>query len=415
MLNRSRFAGQLVEGIYLCLVAPILLVTPQPFLLPILLTIGLIFVWLYRWRSERVPLLPQTPFTLPVWFLCGTVVIGVIVSSEITLTTPKAVNFILGIAWWRWLVNAIDDEQKLHRAVWFVIGVGIFLVMVGVFSADWHIKPATFPTRLPTPLTRFTGGIHPNQIAGTILLFAPLLPLLYATERNRHRKIVQIALFFACATVLLLTQSRSGWLGAIGGAVALLILWQLSDVTSRRRSLWLLGLVVVAIITSLFIFDWHTYWLEPPQQTSIGSFETLSFRQSVWQWGGVAVTDFPLTGIGLGTFREVARTLYPIDAPPTFDIAHAHNLFLQIAIDVGLIGLIAYVALLMLVGTLCWRVIRIVNKQNQVIALGIITCLIAFHIYGLTDTIALGAKPHLLFWLLLALANGVHRLTMNVE
>jgi hypothetical protein len=40
----------------------------------------------------------------------------------------------------------------------------------------------------------------------------------------------------------------------------------------------------------------------------------------------------------------------------------------------------------------------------------VVGALAAFHIYGLTDTVALGAKPGLALWMLLALAAALWRL-----
>ena len=60
-----------------------------------------------------------------------------------------------------------------------------------------------------------------------------------------------------------------------------------------------------------------------------------------------ALQDFVFTGIGIGNFNLVIPQLYPyITIPPGVDIPHAHNLLLQIGLDLGLPGLIAYLGLL---------------------------------------------------------------------
>ena len=48
----------------------------------------------------------------------------------------------------------------------------------------------------------------------------------------------------------------------------------------------------------------------------------------------------------MNAFRKVMPVLYPMFlSSPDFDMAHAHNHLLQVAIDLGIPGLVAYFAL----------------------------------------------------------------------
>ena len=59
----------------------------------------------------------------------------------------------------------------------------------------------------------------------------------------------------------------------------------------------------------------------------------LDGRLEVWSRALFMTQDFPFTGIGMGTFRQVANAMYPFFlAGPDADIPHAHNLFLQVAV-----------------------------------------------------------------------------------
>jgi putative inorganic carbon (hco3(-)) transporter len=124
----------------------------------------------------------------------------------------------------------------------------------------------------------------------------------------------------------------------------------------------------------------------------------------------MAVGDFPFTGTGLGTFRQVVRRLYPLNVSPTYDIAHAHNIFLQTALDVGIPGLIAYLSLLLIAAALSWKIAQR-DKTLRPFALGILASFAALHIYGLTDALALGSKTGLSFWVALGLLTAMFRLT----
>jgi putative inorganic carbon (HCO3(-)) transporter len=144
----------------------------------------------------------------------------------------------------------------------------------------------------------------------------------------------------------------------------------------------------------------------------LGNLGTLGFRQEVWRWSLVAIEDFPFTGTGLGAFRRVVHRLYPITVPATYDIAHAHNIFLQVALDLGLPGLVAYLGLLALALRMGWQAARR-DAAARPWAWGLLAGLLALHAYGLADALAPGSKPALLFWLALGLLCAMARLAQS--
>ena len=75
---------------------------------------------------------------------------------------------------------------------------------------------------------------------------------------------------------------------------------------------------------------------------------TLPGRLELWTRALSMLRDFGLVGVGPGQFEEIVMVLYP----PFFtglqgNFSHAHNFYLQAAIDFGIPGLIALVALLL--------------------------------------------------------------------
>jgi putative inorganic carbon (hco3(-)) transporter len=112
--------------------------------------------------------------------------------------------------------------------------------------------------------------------------------------------------------------------------------------------------------------------------------------------------------VGLGAFRRVVNVLYPLFlVPPDADIAHSHNMFLQVGVDVGLIGLIGYVGLLLVAGVSAWQVAARRKGFEGFVTLGALAALIGFHTYGLADALALGSKPSVVFWVLLGLVAAL--------
>jgi putative inorganic carbon (HCO3(-)) transporter len=152
----------------------------------------------------------------------------------------------------------------------------------------------------------------------------------------------------------------------------------------------------------------------PPTGSDLGTVfnPTLSDRVEIWSRAVYGIQDFSFTGMGLGTFRYVMPVLYPLfTVSPDVDLGHAHNEWLQAGVDLGLIGLIAFVTLQGLSLVLAYQAFRrplpVVIRWSMA---GVLAGLVAHNIFGLTDAVALGAKPGIFFWLLLALTAVVWRL-----
>jgi putative inorganic carbon (HCO3(-)) transporter len=182
----------------------------------------------------------------------------------------------------------------------------------------------------------------------------------------------------------------------------------------QRHLLALAGLLTLGGLVGLAVIGPDrliSLWQDPAQETAVGSLGSLNFRQEVWRWTIVAIQDFPFTGVGLGSFRRVIRRLYPLNIVPGYEVAHAHNLYLHTAVDIGIPGLILYLSLVGVVLLLGWQVARH-NEQLRPYALGLLSGLIAFHIYGLGDVLALGSKTGVAFWFLLGLITTLHQISL---
>ncbi len=277
---------------------------------------------------------------------------------------------------------------------------------------------------LPSQILQLPGsdtGVQPNQLAGTLLIYFPfLLSLLIGWRPSAHRKLLlggTAVLTLFTTAILLLTQSRSGWIGAIGGVLVLLILW--GAVLPKSRQRWVMwgavGVILLAGIAGVFALGperIQSIWDDPGQaeETAVGDLGSIGFRQEVWRWGLMASSDFSFTGTGLGTFRHVVRRLYPLNVPPDYDIAHAHNIFLQTALDVGIPGLITYLSILMIAVGIGWQTAKR-SKALRPFSLGILASFAALHTYGLTDALALGSKTGLSFWIALGLLTAMFKLS----
>ena len=387
-----------------------------------------IFVWLAPLFLKKWPLPPPTPLDVPLLLLGLMLIVAVLVTADPDLTLPKITGLILGLAAWRFFNRAIQTEWQVYGATAVYILIAFGFIFLGVLSANWLYKIPVINRildLLPKSVITLPGaaaGVHPNQLAGTLLFLFPFFLALLAgwvlLRRGKWGIFLWGGLCLLAAALLLLTQSRTGWLAGLGGVLAATVLWGLLLPRPHRLRplVWgaavLMLLAGVAGIMAIGPERLQSIWDDPRQQTAVGNLGSLGFRQEVWRWSITAVQDFPFTGTGLGTWRRVARRFYPVNVKPDYDISHAHNLYLQTALDVGLPGLVTYLALVGLAVVMAWQTARR-NEKLRPFAAGFLAVLAAFHIFGLTDALAPGSKTTLVFWIMLGILSAMHRLTQK--
>jgi len=106
-------------------------------------------------------------------------------------------------------------------------------------------------------------------------------------------------------------------------------------------------------------------------------------RLAHWQAAWRMVSDNPLLGVGIGNYVPV----YPAYAPPGWEdpMGHAHNYYLNIAAEAGLVGLGGYLFLWGAIFWHGWRVYRGAEDQWRSITLGILGVMVAFGVHSLFD------------------------------
>ena len=415
----------LLEGLILAAALPFLLFPNQTTLGTLLALLGLIFIETVPVLLRRRPLQPPSPVDIPFLLFCLVLGISILITADPDLTLDKATGVLFGLFLWRYLNRTVQTAKAWFIALALFGLLGLGAVSLGILNADWINKIAILTPiidRLPNQIVAVPGqhseGIHPNQIAGTLLFYFPLLWSVFLGQPWKKFHWLWLGLALLGTAALLLTQSRSGWLGGAAAIFCLTLLWAFAvpkGSRPQRHLLALAGLLTLGGLIGLAVIGpdrLMELWQDPAQETAVGSLSSLNFRQEVWRWTVVAVQDFPFTGIGLGSFRRVIRRLYPLNVVPSYNVVHAHNLYLHTAVDIGIPGLIFYLSLVGVVLVLGWQAAR--NHVGlRPYALGLVAGLIAFHVYGLGDVLALGSKTGVAFWFLLGLITTLHQLRLS--
>lgn len=378
------------------------------------------------WIGNRVftgHFVPRTPYDGIILCVLVTVLVSLYATYDIAVSLPKIAGVALGVSAFYVVVNCAGTVVQLRRAL-----IGTFL-LIAVFSAvvlvgaNWGRKVPLLEqisALLPTLVRGLPGaadGFHPAEVGGALtwIVFLPMAAFigLWSQRRSLRGSVLLLGLGGLSVVLmgaLLLTQSRSAWLGFAGGVAV--VLW----LGGRWGRVILIGALAAGVLGAVLLGP-DRLWSGDPAQSAgeqLGTFfnPTLSDRLEIWSRAIYGIQDFSFTGMGLGTFRYVMPVLYPMfSISPDVDLGHAHNEWLQAGADLGLMGLMAFVGLQGLSFVLAYQAFhRPLPVFVRWLMAGVLAGLVAHSIFGLTDAVAPGAKPGIFFWLLLALTAAVWRL-----
>jgi putative inorganic carbon (HCO3(-)) transporter len=412
----DRVARALVRGeiVLLAIIYAYFVVTDR---VPLVAFALIALIWIARWRVTGA-LTRRTWFDVPIVLLLAWLPVSYSVTIDPALSLPKVYGILLCVAFFYAIVNAVRTRDDVQWAtLWLVIACA-GIALAGLIGTDWaqdKIVSASFIyDRLPRVIQgiprSIAGGFARNGVGGTLAFTIPLLAALVLTKDERRMtnafsfvlrpsSLVWFALLLSLLT-LALTQSRGGILGTVAGLLVVAV-WR-ERKFARVISAGALGLVALIALgygNALLVFVLR--------MDARGA--TLASRLEVWQRGLMMVRDFPYTGIGIGTYNTIAHLLYPFFiAAPDEIVPHAHNQFLQVAVDVGIPGLLSYIGLLIAFGVSAWRAYAPLpiggGVSTRALVIGLVAGIFAHHVFGLTDAFMLGTKPGIVMWVFFAFA-----------
>ncbi|MFC2142020.1 O-antigen ligase family protein [Acidobacteriota bacterium] len=386
------------------------------FLFPTIATSPLFFVfplmWLYK-RKKVGRFIEPTMLDLALILLLFQVFLASVTAPDPLPSMPKISGILFGVFLFYALLAVLKKE------LWIKIGIMIFLLsgiavsLVGVLDmirTDKYLDPIDAATalipKLDYALPGTERGINPNLIGGSIVLVVPLFLILiypflrkqnpeYGLFRSRwYLPYLSVGLIVTLS-VLILTQSRGSWIGMVVCADLYLLS---KGKTGRRIGI----LVLVGFILAYLILLGPT---EIGKGLSAASRSALN-RIDLWTIAVHQIEKKPITGMGLNYYRRLPETGY--------DKAHAHNILLHTAAELGMPALLAYLAILIAAGYMCVVVwIKAKDGWKKLTVLGLGAGLLAHFIWGMGDALALGAKTGAVFWMSLALITALYNFELH--
>ncbi len=382
--------------------------------------LGFPLLALLWWRRRRaLGAAARTGLDGPVLVLLVLGVGALAPSVNLEISLPRLLGLWLGVALFLVVFDLLTSEKRLWLVVSGLAVLGLVLAVVGLVGTDWTLAGGLpiqvvyehLPKLIAFLPSSAEGGLHPNKLAAALGMLLPLPAAVMLFTPGRLLRLGWGLAMGVVAITLVLTQSLSGILAA---GAALLALGAARSHRVRIMVAPLVALVVMMVV----------WWLGPRALADAllalalvpGEGSSLDNRLGVWSLAIAMIQTSPLFGIGIGTFAEAVDRYGPLVVSGTqAAVPHAHNLYLQFALDLGLPGLLAFLALLAAAFRQAqYAVRRGPTARARGLAAGVACGLLAYLVYGLTDAIGPGEKPGLFFWLLLGTIAAGARLAERV-
>lgn len=316
------------------------------------------------------------------------------------------------------IINNVEDFGDIKLIIYGVVSIGAILSVYGLYQylvgfkeLGRYITEQSLAFEIPSRV--FTIFISPNNLAGLLIMIAPLAFVIIMNTQESWKKIVVLVALVLMIDCLLLTQSRGGWIG-FGVVVGVLIAgyaWM-----KKKESLGnIIWIAVIATITIVLIVKLQGI-LSPTTPT----YSALSLSKSAFSmegrlllWKGTLqiIKKYPIAGIGLGAFQSV----YPMFQQGGLYSRYVHNLYLEVFAETGIFGFLSLIIIFFLVVI---KGIVLIKRKSPIyseLGIALLAASLGFMVHNFVDFDWNMVVAGLMFWINIALIFCCDRLACEKE
>jgi len=339
----------------------------------------MVFAFVLKKIASKDITIVKTPINLPFFLIIGVSLLSFINSVDIRASIQGIVKllkygFLIII-----IAGEIKDRKHFTRIIWAVF-IGLLLSSLDgiyqfIFGVDFF-RHRPYDSILG--LIRLKAAFpHTNIFAGYLALILPAaIPLLFYHLKGGKRSIL-LAIAAAAFFCLIFTFCRS----AIIGVWLVILLMGLIKKDKAIILLTVLAMFIAPLLMPGSIKDWAK------TTRSIGEFLLNKERPILYETSFNMIKHHPFVGVGVNTYvLNYQKYKLHDTSPETANTRwYAHNSYLQMASEIGIIGFACFIWLLFLLFGKWWNFYR--NSKDVFLALcglGIVMGLAAFLVHGLT-------------------------------
>jgi putative inorganic carbon (hco3(-)) transporter len=349
------------------------------------------------WRSG--------PLLRPILLLLAAMLLSVFKATNQLQSLKEIVKWLEFLSVYWMAINLFRGQPR--KLAWFLaalVSAAFIEAIIGATQVVLRLGPPQF--LIGGLILRAYGTFgQPNPFAGYLNLTLPILVGVALFAPSRHLRGATWFATAAMAVVMITTLSRGAWLGF---AVALLVI---GLVASRRVAVWIwVMLLAVAIVILAAVFGIIPFGITERVLSAFGlagisldnvtgeNFSAVQ-RLAFWQAGLNMFENNPVLGVGIGNYMEA----YPQYAAQGWEtvLGHAHDYYLNAAAETGVVGLAAYIALLIAAFRQVSAAVRSAPRGIWYgVALGLLGSLTAVSVHNFVDDMYVHGIPVLVGLLL---------------
>jgi putative inorganic carbon (HCO3(-)) transporter len=335
--------------------------------------------------------LPGSPLRRALLVFVAAAVLSVFGSARPATSAQEVVSVLAVAAMFVVLEQMMVDRQARNQLLAAVFASTLFPL---AFTAFGYLV-GNPRTEVKGSFLRVTGTFTQSNTFGRYLMLMVIFGFALYPYVSRRLKPPLAVVLAGCSGLLLLTYTRTALLGAVIGLVVVGL------VQSKRL---LAGLVVASLCALLLVPQLSGRFTGLTDFSGVGGGDaggnTLVWRLNYWTEVLPLANANPATGIG------IAMTEYSTEAAK-----QPHSDFVRAYVEMGLIGLVAYLALVIALIGLGRRAIRLSPRGSldRAVGVGVLGCAVAFVAVSMAANVALSV---VILWYLFAFAaaaSGVVR------
>ena len=364
---------------------------------------GLLLSWLFARLDPktRADSLWVKPALRPVLFagagFLAACAMSAVVSTDVVLSMKGLINKWLEYLLFVVIVADVASRKDVWQRSFMTLAASAFFVVFEGITQERYGNGFFRHYRLDF-FNRMTGPYeNPIDLATYFMVIIPPL-MAYTFLQRGGRRWRYVGLMLAISACLARTLSLGAWI-SLWISLAVMSCWR----TPARRYA-LTSLVLVPVIAGAFLLG-SGRLTRAFSMSDIGKQD----RLAMWQTAIHMIKDRPILGQGVNTFMANYLTYW---VGGQRQPRYAHNCYLQVAAETGLVGLISFLWFLGLLGALLVdRLTRLQAVSEGQLLIGLFTGLLAFAIQAAVDTNFYSLRQAALFWVLtgVAISLGMQR------